>query len=51
MDLDENKAHFNLDDLITDKPKKSKKKFGKKDEDISEKKPVDDFKVDFDAYN
>ena len=45
MDIDENKAHFNLDDLMTDKPKKSKKKHNKVDEDIDDSKKVDDFKV------
>ena len=47
MDMEENnKAHFNLDELIKDKPKKSKKKSRKNnDDEINEGKKVDDFKV------
>jgi hypothetical protein len=44
MDL-ETKNHFNLDELINDKIKKQKKKFGKKQDEGSDKK--DDFKVIF----
>lgn len=45
MDNNDAKNHFNLDELMTDKTKKSKKKFGKKqDEEIGKK---DDFKVIF----
>ena len=49
MDIDENKAHFNLDELIKDKPgKKSKKNKGKRadnDDDINGSQKVDDFRV------
>ena len=41
-----NKAHFNLDELIKDQPKKSKKKSRKDDdEELNGGKKVDDFKV------
>ena len=46
MDIDENKAHFNLDDLIKDKPgKKKKKNKGKRDDEIDDGPKEDDFKV------
>ncbi len=47
MDMEENnKAHFNLDELIKDQPKKSKKKSRKgRDDEMNDGKQVDDFKV------
>ena len=45
MDMEENnKAHFNLDELIKDQPKKSKKKSRKgRDDETNDRKKVDDF--------
>lgn len=43
MDEEESKAHFNLDDLLTDKKQKRNKK--KRSNDEEEKKLPDDFKV------
>lgn len=47
MDDEDNKAHFNLDDLLIDKKKSGKNKSKKSQGGEENKKADDDFKVEF----